>query len=170
MDTFGTNNLDFNQLVSPTIVTSFPFYGTIAEANNYFDNRLDSGYWDEATDNDKRKALVMATRQIDRLNFLGDMAESSQRLQFPRGTDTTVPKDIEYATYEEAIILLSGANLESETNRLFVQSQSFSSVRTTYDRTYTQEHVRNGILSATAWKLISPYLRDPYEIQISRVD
>ena len=46
-------------------------YCTLEEANHYFDTRLNTKVWTEASDEDKSKALIMATRDIETLNFKG---------------------------------------------------------------------------------------------------
>jgi len=45
------------------------FYGTIDEANQYFQSRLHSGPWFESDPADRPKALWAATQIIDTLNF-----------------------------------------------------------------------------------------------------
>ncbi len=112
----------------------------------------------------------MATRAIDRLNFAGDKADDAQALQFPRGEDVSVPKDIEYACYELALAFLDGVDLEQEAQSVGVASDAFSGVRTTYDGDSYAEHMRAGIPSIVAWQYLKPYLRDPREIVISRVN
>jgi hypothetical protein len=47
------------------------YYGTLAEANQYFALRLHSIAWDMAEPRDKPKALFAATKIIDSLNFKG---------------------------------------------------------------------------------------------------
>lgn len=59
-------------------------YSTLAEAELYFSTRLDSDAWDNAHQKDKIKSLIMATRDIDRLNFFGVKLDSNQPLEFPR--------------------------------------------------------------------------------------
>lgn len=59
-------------------------YASVAEANYYFDDRMDVTAWTSATDVDKAKALVSATRQIDKENFVGSATSSTQALSFPR--------------------------------------------------------------------------------------
>lgn len=84
------------------------YYGTQAEANDYFDNRLHEKYWSSASPSDQIKALRAATQIIDTLSFKGDKAsvanfknstprqqwtddgiraaDAAQELEFPRGT------------------------------------------------------------------------------------
>lgn len=145
-------------------------YGTISEAETYFGERLNTRAWDTAVISDRTKALLMATRAIDRLNFSGSKNSYTQELQFPRGDDTTVPSDIKYACFELALAFLDGVDLEQEANSVNVASDAFSGVRTTYDGDTYAEHMRAGIPSIVAWQYLKPYLRDPREILISRVN
>jgi len=57
-------------------------YGTIVLADTYFGERLNSEVWEDAVPADRTKALIMATRAIDRLNFVGEMADEDQVLQW----------------------------------------------------------------------------------------
>ena len=106
-------------------------YGTIALANTYFGERLNSTVWENAVPGDRTKALIMATKAIDRLNIADEKTESAQELQFPRGTDTTVPQAILDATYECAISFLDGVELDLEQEMLGVNSDAYSGARTT---------------------------------------
>lgn len=47
------------------------YYGTVSDANDYFDNRLHSESWSDASVADRGKALTEATRIIDSLNYKG---------------------------------------------------------------------------------------------------
>lgn len=145
------------------------YYGTISRATAYFSKRLNTRIWDEALYNDREAALIMATRSIDRLNFAGDKNDVDQTLQFPRGDDTAVPADIEYANYELALILLDGVDQDQEVETLGVLSEAYSGVRTTYDGFYANEHIRAGIPSIEAWEFLRPYLRDHSRLRVSRV-
>lgn len=159
-------------------------YATIADADAYFATRLYTDAWDDTDNTDKDKALMMATRIIDRLNFAGfksavqlaidngsdlETADSSQELQFPRGSDTEIPNDIKLATYEIAFQLLDGFDPEQEARRLGQVSQGYSSVRTTYDRQFIQEYLNAGVPSAVAWNYLKPFLRDRGSVSIKRV-
>lgn len=144
-------------------------YATLSEANAYFATRLHSGLWTETPPADRNAALADATRRIDRLNFAGEKAVDTQELQFPRGTDSSVPGDIKIACYEIAFALLDGVDPERETQDLGVVSQGYSSVRTTYDRSLVQEHFANGIPSIMAWRYLTPFLRDNRSVLLSRV-
>lgn len=148
---------------------TWEYYGTISRANIYFSKRLDTSAWDDAIYNDREAALIMATRAIDKLNFAGDKADEDQSLQFPRGDDTEIPVEIEYANYELALALLDGVDQEQEVQTIGVLSEAHSGVRTTYDGDYVNEHIRAGIPSVEAWELLYPFLRDPRQLRFSRV-
>lgn len=148
---------------------TWTYYGTISRANVYFSKRLNTRVWDEALYNDREASLIMATRAIDKLNFAGDKHSSAQSLQFPRGDDTEIPVDIEYAAYEVALALLDGYNPDQEAQTLGVLSETYSGVRTTYDADHVNEHIRAGIPSIEAWEYLKPYLRDPTRLRLSRV-
>jgi len=165
-------------------------YATITEANEYFATRLYSDAWDNANATDRTKALEMASRDIDRLNFAGYKhtawllydadacpcesalrdAEASQEAQFPRGQDTDVPNDIKIACMEIALARLDGVDPDQELQNLGVISEGFASVRTTYDRDWSLDHIRAGIASATAWRFLKPYIRSPLDFVIKRVN
>jgi len=145
------------------------YYGTIVKAETYFGERLNTQAWDTAIISDREKALKMATRTIDRLNFAGEKYDSIQESQFPRGLDLTVPVDIECACYEIALALLDGIDMEQEALGLGIVSDAFSGVRTTYDDAMFHDHLRAGIPSIIAWDYLKPYLNDPRQIILSRV-
>lgn len=50
---------------------SYSYYGTLTEANEYFDQRLHSDSWGDSSATDRPKALQEATRIIDNLNYRG---------------------------------------------------------------------------------------------------
>ena len=145
-------------------------YIEISDANDYFAERLHTESWDDASNTDKNKALSMATRAIERLNFLGVKAEDDQELQFPRGYDTVIPQDIKDACCELALTFLNGVDADMEHENVLIQGNSFSSVSNTYNRQIAQEHVVAGIPSPTAWKMLIPYLRDAKELSVSRAN
>jgi len=166
------------------------YYGSVAEADDYFSMRLHESAWTAAMAGDRPKALWAATLIIDALNFKGKKstvytllasdssasdediraAEASQPLEFPRGEDTEVPEAIRTACYEIAHALLDGKDPELELENLGIVSQGFGSVRTTYSRSQIPiEHIINGIPSAQAWRLLKPFLRDDEAIKLSRV-
>jgi hypothetical protein len=145
-----------------------PNYATEAEAQVYFDSRVGSDPWEDASSTDRNKALGHATKIIDRLNFVGCKADSAQENQFPRGTDTTIPQDIKDATSEIALALLDGVDPQLEFENLFMTAQGYGGIRSAFDRSVRQFHLLAGVPSSTAWNFLKPYLRDPLEIGLFR--
>lgn len=162
-------------------------YGTLSRANAYFNRKLRNQPWVDSYPDDRKKALIEATRIVDSLNYAGVKADPTQEHQFPRSTlgyvtisadgsllsvsavaDASVPQDIEYATYEIAIKLLDGIDPDLEAVNVAKTSQGFSSARTTYDRAFVLAHIAAGIPSFSAWKLLRQYLRSGKNIFVSR--
>lgn len=94
-------------------------YISVADADTYFSNRLYSDNWDDALTADKEAALIQATRELDLMfNWYGDIADDDQSLRWPRSSvyncdgveiaDDVIPTQIENATCEQAIYILSG--------------------------------------------------------------
>ncbi len=173
----------------------YNYYGTLNDANVYFNLRLHEEAWYNAAADDRPKALMKATQIIDALNFKGFKAtvfdiifddyydetgateaeireaEEAQELEFPRGEDTDVPIQIQISCWEIAHALLDGVDPDLDIENLGVVSQGYASVRTTYARSQSQvEHLMHGVPSATAWRYLKPFLRDADEIKLSRVD
>ena len=89
-------------------------YVTLSESNDYFDTSPDSSTWTNKSDDQKKRALISATRWIDTLVFYGDRCDESQALKFPRtnyqvdGVElacTLIPQNIKYAQFELAFAL-----------------------------------------------------------------
>lgn len=162
-----------------------PFYGSIAEADQFFSARLKRFYWETATEQDKNKALYHARMLIDRFDYLDQKfvvrewlddnpdadleenaatlreIENSQVREFPRGQSAVVPEEIKKASYLIAQELLSGRDPEADLENLNVQSASYGGLRTTYQRQgNNQEHLAHLIPSPQAFNLIRPFFRE----------
>ncbi len=149
---------------------TLPMYGSVEKADNFFYWLIEGQRWTKTVNRDRKiKCLVSATKLIDRLNFVGTKASESQQLQFPRGTDTLVPVDIENACYHLAQSLLKGVEPNTERDNLNTTVQVYSSIRSYYDRNSTPPHIRAGIPDATAWEYLLPYLLERRELEIRRV-
>jgi hypothetical protein len=59
-------------------------YVDLAEADIYFQDRLDVAAWDEAPEIEKEKALVTSTTYLNSLEWVGYIEDSLQALAFPR--------------------------------------------------------------------------------------
>lgn len=174
------------------------YYGTIADANEYFESRLHSESWNDADPTDRPKALIEATRVIDSLRYKGVKnsvwkvmydsdgnkliddpptrdaiiaADAEQYLEFPRGEDTEVPKEIKWACYEMALALIEGFEPEDAADRLNIVRQSYAAVKTTYaNDSIAMEYLVYGIPTARIWHWLRPYLSGVNPIRISRAD
>ena len=98
-------------------------YVTTAEGDTYFDERLNTSNWTD--EDDKARAVIEATRLLDREQFAGERAAQSQALKWPRvGTynedgyeyaSDAIPTFIKHATLELALRLLNNAASGSDT-------------------------------------------------------
>jgi len=144
-------------------------YADLAFANIYFGERLHTEPWDSATISDRNKALAMATRDINRLDYVSAKVDADQENEFPRVGQSEAPDDIKIACCEIALALLDGVDPEVELSNIRVKSDRFSGVGTTYDPNSVPEHIPAMIASARAWTFIKPWLREYRNIRISRV-
>ena len=171
-------------------------YGTVNGANVYFTERLFTEAWDNADGTDRQAALIQATRIIDTLNYKGvkatvydikydadgDLvcpgptedqlitADQAQYLEFPRGKDSSVPEEIEWATYEIAIALLEGFDPNTAGDALRVIKQTYASVGTTYaEGDVSNEFLLYGIPNGTVWRWLYPRLDLDRLLDIRRV-
>ena len=137
-----------------TLVTDFGALLSRPDADIYFYNRLWSAAWEDSSEHDKEKALIMASNSINQLSLM---------------TLETIPQSLKDAACELAISLLDGIDPEKEFENLSMTSQGYANIRSTYDRTIRQEHIESGIVSIKAWQLIKPYLDVSKELRMSRV-
>jgi hypothetical protein len=157
------------------------YYGSLEGAMAYFNNVLHGELWIITPNDKQKKALTSATQHIDQLSFIGYESESNQILAWPRKhkiysrttdtfiiTDLGTPNDIIFATYELALALLRGVNVETEQANLFVRSQVMGPLRTDYTGG-TPEQVVAGIPCYRAWLLLKPYMTDVHSIRTCRV-
>jgi hypothetical protein len=97
-------------------------------------------------------------------------ADVSQELEFPRGQDTEVPTQIEWACYEIALALIEGFDPEDAIERTNIIRQGYSSVSTTYASGSGQEYLVYGIPTNRVWMWLMPYLCDDKVIRLRRAD
>lgn len=145
------------------------YYGTTAGGDAYFTEKLFFQPWDEATEDQRIRALAEARQLIDTLRFSGSKTDEDQELEFPRNGDTTVPEKVEQAAYEIALSLLDGVDPDLEHQNLAISSDGYSSARATYNRTTAPEHFTAGIPSRKAWLLLRPLLADLRSVKLRRV-
>jgi len=90
-------------------------YVTLDEANTYFLSRANSSEWNNITDDEiKKSLLISATDRLDFEKYDGFLSNTSQALSFPRydlplidgrDVDNIIPKQVKKATFELAIHL-----------------------------------------------------------------
>jgi hypothetical protein len=112
-------------------------YVETADADDYFETRIDSANWFDADDEIKEQALVTATLLIDDNAWIGSAVSSSQALAWPRknaiynddrlGLQVTIAEDetpsrVKTAVYEQALHLINNEDV------LMGQSQTFESI------------------------------------------
>ncbi len=112
-------------------------YVTVEEADSYFYNTLQSEEWNKYDTSTKARALITATRQIDRLPFAGRKLDINQSLEFPRTTTNIaftdgIPNEIIYATCEQALFLLKGGSKRQELQQQGVKSYSLGDLSETF--------------------------------------
>jgi len=90
-------------------------YLTVAAADALADLYLGTLSWSSATTDNKGRALIMATRYLDELSYIGTKATSTQALLWPRSeaqcgdwsyTSSEIPKQVKQATFDLAEYLL----------------------------------------------------------------
>lgn len=177
----------------PLTIDSTISYATLDQATAYFAWRFVTDAWDSASNDDRCRALVTATRAIDRLNFSGlrtsdwvarstgyniplivsplaPSAPPGQPLEFPRNGATDVPVDIQNACCEIAYALLDGVDPEAELQGIGITSRKFAEVSSNVDLIQGRQALRHGIPSQLAWTWLVPYLADPHSILVRRVN
>jgi hypothetical protein len=157
-----------NAVYAEVTSTLLPIYGSVEKANNYFSSRLNCQKWNNFDNTKKFVALVEGTRYVEKLNYSGVKASDTQALQFPRGTDTLVPVNIEYACYEIAYALLKGVNPTTERENLFVKVQGYGQFRTEYRNDTVMPWIAAGIPSLEAWEYLLPYILPRLELDLLR--
>jgi len=103
-------------------------YVTVAEADLYFETRIDVDAWTSSNNSQKESALVTATMLLDTLNWTGTAVSASQPLAFPRDGSyydskvgeevlftSSTPDRVIKATYELAYHLLNNDGLLDDT-------------------------------------------------------
>jgi len=160
-----------------SIIVGTNSYVSLDEAEQYFAGRLYTDEWNNADATTKEKALLMACRRIERLQFRGIKADpDTQVLQFPRALPAVnmplypserrfnfdyalnyiiqdkVPDEVKWAQCEEALALLKyGNSTRAKLQEQNVVQVDFGSV--------SEEYKGLGkLFSKEAYELLKPYL------------
>jgi len=144
-------------------------YVTMAEADAYFDTRIDAGAWINADADDHESALVTATLLLDENQFIGVAVSSTQSLAWPRKdaiyfdpklgmeksvTTDTYPKRVKVATFEMALHLLTNENLLDNKTQTFERIK----VGSIEIEDSTKDVLKIPVLPLRIKKLLSPLL------------
>lgn len=127
------------------------------QATAYFASRLNSDAWTEQP-TQQVAALAQAHSIVNRLPFQGEKTVDTQEDMFPRYGATTVPQKVQDAICEIALALLDGVDPEMEAASLALTKQSMASAHTTFDHSADMERLMAGVPSATAWRLLQPFM------------
>jgi len=145
-------------------------YVEIADADTYFETRIDSAEWTSATDEIKEQALVTASQLVDNHAWIGSAVSSSQALAWPRknaiynddrlGLQVTIaqneiPSRVKTAVYEQALHLVNNEDLLAGTTQTF-ESISVGSISLTDSNS---DVTRTSISPSVVMKPIRPLIR-----------
>lgn len=120
-------------MANPDTITigtdTFDVYGPQADANTYFNGKLNRSTWSDASSSDKDRALVSASRTLDLESWEGVPTDlvTPQVLAWPRTgvtdkndqpvADTAFPADLLYGYYELAAAILADPALDETVNQ-----------------------------------------------------
>lgn len=114
-------------IVATAGATDANSYSTVADADTYHEGHPYASTWDDATTDQKIRALVTATRLLDQhFAWIGEVASSDQALRWPRAAaydrdgrqlaNDTVPTVIADGTAELARALLVSDRTDTESS------------------------------------------------------
>lgn len=145
-------------------------YVSAAEADLYFETRIDSATWDNADEALKEDALVTATQIIDNHPWIGAAVSSSQALAWPRKnatyyddrmgqevklSESETPTLVKTAVYEQALHLLNNEDLLEGKTQTF-ESISVGSISLTDSNS---DVVRTSVRPHYVMKFIKPLIK-----------
>lgn len=94
-------------------------YLSVAAADELANLYLGTLNWASASTDNKSRALIMATRYLDELSYVGDKAATTQALLWPRSdadcgdwsfSSTEIPQPVKQATFDLAEYLLGNSD------------------------------------------------------------
>lgn len=112
---------------TPTTGTSGNSYATVAEADTYLADSIRAGLnWTSVSPDDKKRALLTATRLLDNQQWKGSKTDAANTLEWPRTgvtdadgaavDENTVPSGVVCGTIELAYELSQDPTLETSKN------------------------------------------------------
>jgi hypothetical protein len=160
----------------PTLTTtsgsaSANSYVSLSDAVTFFESWLNADAWDAADDTNREKALVMAAKQLQRENWIGQRATTTQALAWPRTgaekpdsyggwTDfgwaahyetTEIPQEVKDAQCLLALALLNGYG---QTGGSTVKSFSADGFSVSFGETRSET-----VLPVDVTRMLAPLLR-----------
>jgi hypothetical protein len=137
-------------------------YVTIDEATTYLSSMLDANEWTSADNETKEKALISATRNIDREKLNGKKYSDDQVLQFPRLADgENIPQVVKDACCEEALFLLKMTAYQKKRemeHALGMVGASIGDASEYAQQSIVQQKTKGrGVYSPIAKQLLKPY-------------
>lgn len=172
--------MNWGDFVAVILTVGTNSYISVGDATAYLSARLNTSAWSGASEDDKARALITATRTIDRQLLKGKKKLSTQALQFPRCyrgygdaaenignlpelvdedgwlCETSVPQAVINACCEEALALLdTSANSRRRLQMEGVKSFSLGSLSETFGGV---DSASKGLVSQEAQLLIKPFL------------
>lgn len=155
------------------IVVGSNSYISVVDADSLFDDRLYSTAWSSAAKGDKVRALIQATKAIDRQYLKGRKKLTDQALAFPRCyavdqrvvgglnyigdgglCETEVPQAVIDACCEEALALLDRGNSQ----RRKLQQEGVTGFGLSKISEQFAPGAGKGLVSQEARELLIPYL------------
>jgi len=88
-------------------------YCTLVELNDYYEaNAIFDVFWDALSDTEKTQFAVLATRAIDRMDFVNYKYDEDQALEFPRVREDSdeIPDKVKQAQGEILIFIYNDQN------------------------------------------------------------
>lgn len=141
-------------------------YLTPAECTAILANYLETDAFDASTTLEQTQAINSATLAIDGLKYLEDKLVETQDNEFPRTGMTAVPEEILTAVAFEANMLLDGKSTEQEAESMWLESQTYAGVSSSYKRDTSPDNIASAIMSNMAWNILKPYLASPWDLDI----
>jgi hypothetical protein len=137
-------------------------YCTLAAGDTYHEERLHVTDWTGATDDDKNRGLVQATRMLDELvDWDGSKVDEDQALRWPRHNvrgpdhfsidDASIPKFLREATAEMARLLIAGdRGADSDTS-------GFTRIKVDVIELEIDKSDRQDTLPDSVWEMVKAY-------------
>ena len=164
------------------MVLTWQGYGSLVEANNYFEQRLHTFSWNKSSADDRTRANNQAFEGINMFSYIDEKfpvsaildanpnateaelqtAYLTQAGEFPRGNSNVVPDAIMWAQFLWSFALLDGRVPEEDFEQLAVTSQAYGGVRQAYNRQISMDHLALLIPSPQAYNYLLPYFRNEW--------